>query len=38
MAGDIEEMQAKMTEMHEQLNVIAFWLRTKQQDEEQQNN
>ncbi len=35
MAGDIEQMQAKMTEMHEQLNLIAFWLRNKQKDEEQ---
>lgn len=35
MAGDIEQMQAKMTEMHEQLDLIAFWLRNKQKDEEQ---
>ena len=37
MAGDIEQMQTKMTEMHEQLNLIAFWLRNKQKDEEQRN-
>ncbi len=35
MAGDIEQMQTKMTEMHEQLDLIAFWLRNKQKDEEQ---
>ena len=37
MAGDIEQMQTKMSEMHEQLNIIAFWLRNKQKDEEQRN-
>ena len=32
MAGDIEGMQDKMTEMQEQLNIIAYWLRQKQEE------
>ena len=34
MAGDIEGMQQKMSEMQEQLNFIAFWLRNKQEESE----
>ena len=36
MAGDIEGMQQKMSEMQEQLNFIAFWLRNKQEESEGQ--
>ncbi len=32
MAGDIEGMQDKMIEMQEQLNLIAYWLRQKQEE------
>ena len=32
MAGDIEGMQSKMAEMQAQLNTIAYWLRTKQEE------
>jgi len=34
MAVDIEGMQQKMSEMQEQLNFIAFWLRNKQEETE----